>query len=264
MKPNADMIVRVLKRLKAAIGYHELGMTQHALRCLDSLTELGKIGPFGLVAEVLRGEILKGQEKHLSAAKALEIVACMLPTPARHAIRDDAGCLLRTGQRRGTCRQPPGCCSRCKARSSAEACLLAIKGGRPILATLAPTLLSATISGHDLQPHPTRPLALRPVRFRPGNPGRCLAGPQRATLVIILMVIAAIFALCGLVFGSLTICDEGDYLALRFGPLPLLCKRIRYADITGVEIGRTRIIDGWGIHYFPAAAGPTTSGASPA
>ena len=37
MESNAGMIVRVLKRLKAAVGYHELGMTRHALRCLDSL-----------------------------------------------------------------------------------------------------------------------------------------------------------------------------------------------------------------------------------
>jgi hypothetical protein len=84
--PNAEMTVRVLKRLKAAVGYHELGMTRHALRCLDSLTELGKIGPFGLVVEVIRGEFLRGPEKHLPAAKALEIVACMLPTPGRHAV----------------------------------------------------------------------------------------------------------------------------------------------------------------------------------
>ncbi len=63
--------------------------------------------------------------------------------------------------------------------------------------------------------------------------------------------IAAIFALCGLVFGSLTIRDEGDHLALRFGPLPVLRKTFRYADITGVEIGRTTILDGWGIHFMP-------------
>lgn len=86
MESNAGMIVRVLKRLKAAIGYHELGMTRHALRCLDSLASLGKIGPFGLVREVLRGEFLSNREDHVSAAKALGIVACMLPTPARHAI----------------------------------------------------------------------------------------------------------------------------------------------------------------------------------
>ena len=52
-------------------------------------------------------------------------------------------------------------------------------------------------------------------------------------------------------FTSLTIRDEGDWLALCFGPLPLLRKTVRYADITGVEVGRTRIINGWGIHYFP-------------
>ncbi len=28
-------------------------------------------------------------------------------------------------------------------------------------------------------------------------------------------------------------------------------KTIRYADITGVEVGRTSILDGWGIHFIP-------------
>ncbi len=86
MKSNANTIVRVLKRLKAAVGYQELGMTRHALRCLDSLESLGKIGPFGLVQEVLRGEFVRNRESHIPAARALETVACMLPTPARHAI----------------------------------------------------------------------------------------------------------------------------------------------------------------------------------
>jgi hypothetical protein len=40
-------------------------------------------------------------------------------------------------------------------------------------------------------------------------------------------------------------------LAFRFGLFPLIRKRIRYADITAFEIGHTRIIDGWGINYFP-------------
>ena len=87
MEPNAGKIVQVLKRLKTAVGYHELGMTKHALGCLDSLVSLGKIGPFGLVADVLRGEFVKHAENHVSAAKALEIVACMLPTPASHAVQ---------------------------------------------------------------------------------------------------------------------------------------------------------------------------------
>ena len=67
----------------------------------------------------------------------------------------------------------------------------------------------------------------------------------------LLVVIAAVFAFYGLMFGSLTIRDKGDFLSLRFGPLPVLRKTIRYTDITGVEIGRTNIIDGWGIHFMP-------------
>jgi len=80
--------------------------------------------------------------------------------------------------------------------------------------------------------------------------GSWLAGTEPPVSVM-LLIVAVILALCSQLFGSLTICDEGDWLALRFGPLPLLRKRIRYAAITGVEIGRTRIIDGWGMHYFP-------------
>ena len=87
MKSNTTTMVRVLKRLKAAAGYHELGMTQHAVKCLDSLGSLGKIGPFGLVADVLRGEFIRNRGDHIPAAKALGIVECMLPTPAGHAVR---------------------------------------------------------------------------------------------------------------------------------------------------------------------------------
>jgi hypothetical protein len=70
-------------------------------------------------------------------------------------------------------------------------------------------------------------------------------------IVVTLLVLAVTFALCGLMFGSLTIRDEGQWLALRFGLLPVFRKRIRYADITDVEVGRISILDGWGIHYFP-------------
>ena len=71
MESNAGMIMRVLKRLRAAVGYHELGMTQHALRCLDSLVSLGKIGPFGLVQEVLRAEITRNREDHISSRQGI-------------------------------------------------------------------------------------------------------------------------------------------------------------------------------------------------
>ena len=52
-------------------------------------------------------------------------------------------------------------------------------------------------------------------------------------------------------FHHLTVRDEDDCLAIRFGPLPLLGKRIPYADITSAEPDRTSLIDGWGVHWVP-------------
>jgi hypothetical protein len=46
----------------------------------------------------------------------------------------------------------------------------------------------------------------------------------------------------------LTVEDRGDMLAVCFGPVPLLRRRVRYADIGSVEVGRTLLLDGWGIH----------------
>jgi hypothetical protein len=75
----------------------------------------------------------------------------------------------------------------------------------------------------------------------------------RRDLLVAVMVLSVcgVFFFCGLVFGSLTISDEGDCLAVRFGPLPLFSRRIPYADITAVEVSRTTILDGWGMHYLP-------------
>jgi hypothetical protein len=63
--------------------------------------------------------------------------------------------------------------------------------------------------------------------------------------------VAALLVIVALVFGSLTVRDAGEWLCLRYGPLPILRKRIRYADITAVALDRSAIIDGWGIHYVP-------------
>jgi hypothetical protein len=50
-------------------------------------------------------------------------------------------------------------------------------------------------------------------------------------------------------FHHLTVADQGDRLAIRFGPVPLFGRTVCYADIEKVEVGRTLILDGWGIHY---------------
>jgi hypothetical protein len=52
-------------------------------------------------------------------------------------------------------------------------------------------------------------------------------------------------------FQTLTVQDAGSHLLLRYGPIPLFRKMIRYADMTGVRAGRSSLLDGWGIHYLP-------------
>ena len=46
----------------------------------------------------------------------------------------------------------------------------------------------------------------------------------------------------------LSVVDQCDMLAVRFGPVPLFRTTCRYADIRSVDVGRTLLLDGWGIH----------------
>lgn len=68
-------------------------------------------------------------------------------------------------------------------------------------------------------------------------------------------VVSVVMPLAGIVtlvlaasFHHLTVSDEGEALAVRFGPLPLFRTAIRYDDVRRVEVGRTTLLDGLGIH----------------
>ena len=72
--------------------------------------------------------------------------------------------------------------------------------------------------------------------------------PAAATITAL---VAGMFLVLALSFRSLTVSDQGEWLSVRFGPLPLFGKRVPYSAITTVEAGRSSIIDGWGIHWLP-------------
>jgi hypothetical protein len=74
-----------------------------------------------------------------------------------------------------------------------------------------------------------------------------LVGSAPANLIA--AAVGLVLALIGPAFHHLTVEDQGDRLAIRFGPLPLFRRTVRYAGIEGVEVGRTLLLDGWGIHY---------------
>ena len=65
---------------------------------------------------------------------------------------------------------------------------------------------------------------------------------------VVLLVAGLLMLMLATSFQHLTVADRGDHLLIRFGPLPLFRKRIRYEDIREVETGRTLLLDGWGIH----------------
>jgi hypothetical protein len=61
--------------------------------------------------------------------------------------------------------------------------------------------------------------------------------------------VGLLIALIAPAFHHLTVADQGDELAIRFGPVPLFRRTVKYAEIEKVEVGRTLILEGWGIHY---------------
>jgi hypothetical protein len=61
----------------------------------------------------------------------------------------------------------------------------------------------------------------------------------------------ALMFLLAFCFRELTVRDEGEWLDVHFGPIPLFRRKVVYANIERAERGRTTVLDGWGIHFSP-------------
>ena len=70
-------------------------------------------------------------------------------------------------------------------------------------------------------------------------------------LALILISVALLLFAIALCFGTLTVEDDGDALAIGYGPLPLFRARFAYTAIASAQKDRTSILDGWGVHWFP-------------
>lgn len=66
-----------------------------------------------------------------------------------------------------------------------------------------------------------------------------------------MLALAGLMAILAPCFRQLTVRDEGNALAIRYGPLPLFRRRVPYASITAVQAARSDWLDGGGIHYIP-------------
>ncbi|MFH1924247.1 MAG: tetratricopeptide repeat protein [Planctomycetota bacterium] len=78
MTIDIRQLLRVARRLKEATGYFELGMMQHALDCLENL---GELGPFEAEVSLLRGVILRRQNRFDDARAELRTAAEKFPAP---------------------------------------------------------------------------------------------------------------------------------------------------------------------------------------
>ena len=70
-------------------------------------------------------------------------------------------------------------------------------------------------------------------------------------LSIVFGLVGFLLIVLAISFKELTVREKDDHLEVRFGPLRIFGTDIRFSEITDVEIGKTKLIDGWGIHYVP-------------
>lgn len=75
--------------------------------------------------------------------------------------------------------------------------------------------------------------------------------PPDPVLTYVMVAVSLLFIVLAASFHHLTVADGGDYLSVRFGPVPLFRRRVRYEDIVAVEVGQVTWLEGWGIHLSP-------------
>jgi len=68
---------------------------------------------------------------------------------------------------------------------------------------------------------------------------------------IFLIALAALCLVLGICFRYLRVRDEGDALSVWFGPLLIFGMQIPYKEMASVEIARTGLIFGIGVHGLP-------------
>ncbi len=68
---------------------------------------------------------------------------------------------------------------------------------------------------------------------------------------IAMVIVGLLLFLLSLAFQTLTVTAKPDELDVRYGPLNLFGTRIAYRDIDHISVGKTSLIDGWGIHFIP-------------
>jgi tetratricopeptide (TPR) repeat protein len=95
MKTNDIHFARVVRRIREATGFIELGLPQYAL---DRLEGLDEPGPFTAQIELVRGEALRRQHRYFDAVASLKRAAAKAPAPIKQsAMLAISACYHQTG-----------------------------------------------------------------------------------------------------------------------------------------------------------------------
>lgn len=70
-------------------------------------------------------------------------------------------------------------------------------------------------------------------------------------LRIAVLCLGVLFLLIGAACARLTVRETEHHLDVRFGPLPLAGTKVRYDAVRSFVRARSRVIDGWGMHWLP-------------
>jgi Flp pilus assembly protein TadD len=86
MEPNTYQLARATARMRQAMGYYELGMIQHALACLDATRQMGDLGAFQFVIDMLRAKMEQRPDDYREAVQELEKLAPTLAPAYRRSL----------------------------------------------------------------------------------------------------------------------------------------------------------------------------------
>ncbi len=79
--------------------------------------------------------------------------------------------------------------------------------------------------------------------------GMLVAAPFAEDGLYILLSEGILFLMLTSIFSTLTIEIDQYELKWHFGPIPIIKRSISRSDIKGIKKTKTKIIEGWGIHY---------------
>jgi len=86
MEISTYQLVRATARMRQAMGYYELGMTEHALASLEATRQMGDLGAFRFVVDMLRAKMEQRPDDYHEAVQELEKLAPTLAPAYRRCL----------------------------------------------------------------------------------------------------------------------------------------------------------------------------------